>query len=63
MKKFLIDLLILLSSPFYILAVLLLSIISLALKCGREIARIIDKWIEFMKSDYNEAYRILKEKI
>lgn len=60
MKEFIINLLILLSSPFYVLAVLLLSTISLVLKFERKLARIIDKCIEFMKSDYNEAYKIIK---
>lgn len=63
MKEFLINLLILLSTPFYLIGLLVLAIMSLMLNVTDILLDFIKKHIEFMKSDYIEIYKILKGKL
>lgn len=60
MKEFLKDLLILLSSPLYIIGMLTLGIFVLAYKVGDNLMYHVNKWIDFMKDDYKKIYEVIK---
>lgn len=61
MKKFLIDLLILLSTPLYVIAVIVFAIISVLLRCSETIGDFVSNAIEFMKSDYIDLFDFIKK--
>lgn len=62
MKDFLKDLLILLSTPIYLLAGFVLGIIWASIKVGDGIKHLMNEWIKFMKEDYKHVYELIKHK-
>lgn len=60
MKEKIKDLLILLSTPIYLLVGIVLCIIWASQKVGESISYYIDEWINFMKDDYEKVYEVIK---
>lgn len=60
MKEFIKDLLILLSTPIYLLAAFVMCIIWASIKVGDSIKYFMNEWINFMKEDYKKVYEVIK---
>lgn len=60
MKEFLINLLVLLLTPIYILAAIFLGILMLGLRFGESGGEVLEKAINFMKSDYEKIFKQIK---
>ena len=62
MREFIKKLLILLSTPFYLIAASLMCILWISRKIGDGLLNHINEWIEFMESDYKKIYEMIKHK-
>lgn len=60
MKEFIKNLLILLSTPLYIIAAFAIGILLLSKEVGENIKNYMNEWIEFMKDDYEKVYEVIK---
>lgn len=60
MKDFIKNLLILLSTPIYLLAAFVMCIVWASEKVGDGLMYWINKWINFMKDDYKKIYEVIK---
>lgn len=54
------NLLILLSTPLYIIGGLTLGIYVIAREVGDGLMYLVKKWIDFMKDDYKKIYEVMK---
>lgn len=61
MKEFIKNLLIILSTPIYLLAMFVMCIIWISKKVGDNIMDLVNEWIDFMKDDYKEIYEVVKK--
>ena len=60
MKEKIKNLLILLSTPIYLLVGIVLCIIWASQKVGEKISELMSEWINFMKDDYKKVYEVIK---
>lgn len=60
MKEFIKNLLILLSTPIYLLAAFVMCVVLLSKRLGDTLMYHINKWINFMKDDYKKIYEVIK---
>lgn len=60
MKEFIKNLLILLSTPLYIIGILTLGVCVTAREVGDGLMYLVNKWINFMKDDYKKIYEVIK---
>lgn len=60
MKEFIKNLLILLSTPIYLLVMIIVGIILLSKSFGNVVMYHVNKWINFMKDDYKKIYEVMK---
>ena len=62
MKEFIKNILILLSTPFYLIGIMITVIIIISENIGKNLMYLIKSWIEYMKSDYKKLYETIKRK-
>ena len=62
MKEFIKNILILLSTPFYLIGIMIMVIIIISENIGKNLMYLIESWIEYMKSDYKKLYETIKRK-